>query len=204
MDCKQARLAISALSDHEDPGVSLAALGVHLDRCATCAAWQQAALCRSRIGLFDDEPGDDVLVGAMRSLAVERAAQHEAQADRAIRPWRVGLVVVAVIQPLLVLSSLLSKHWLHHIHSGRELGAWHLALAVGFLFAAWRPSRAWGMLPLVVAMVTGVLITSGVDLADGHVRFSDELTHVLDVAGLACLWALSVRVARPVFQLRAA
>ena len=74
-----------------------------------------------------------------------------------------------------------------------ELGSWDVALAVGFLFAAWRPARAWGMLPLVAALVVCLLGTTSVDLADGHAHVARELTHVLEVVGLGCLWPLGRR-----------
>lgn len=203
MDCDQARSAISALTDAEDPGVVPEALHEHLDSCKACVAWQEALFAQPPIVEMGPDPDDNVLPGLLRSLTNERAAQAERRARRALAPWRVGLVLVAVVQPALVLPSLLAGHWVDHAHDARELGSWHLALAVGFLFAAIRPARAWGMLPLVAALVAGLLVTAGIDVAESRVGLAQELAHVVDVSGVACLWALSVRVQRPVLRLRA-
>lgn len=202
MDCDQARSAISALIDAEDPGVAPEALREHLDGCEACATWHEALVALPAIAEMGPGPDDDVLPAVLRSLASERAAQAERRARGALAPWRVGLVLVAVVQPALVLPSLLAGHWVDHAHDARELGSWHLALAVGFLFAAIRPARAWGMLPLVAALVAGLLVTAGIDVAESRVGFAQELAHVVDVAGVACLWALSVRVQRPLLRLR--
>ena len=202
MDCEHAREALSALMDDEDPGVGLQAVDEHVDGCGACADWRETLLASPVIADMGIGPGDRLLPAVLGSLASERAAQAESRARRALAPWRVGLVLVAVVQPLLVLPSLVEGQWFDHAHDARELGSWHLALAVGFLFAAARPARAWGMLPLVAALVTGLLVTAGVDLAESRVGLAQELAHVVDVAGVGCLWALSVRVQRPVLRLR--
>lgn len=204
MNCERAREAISALIDDEDPGVPVAALREHLGRCPACATWQQAAVAAPRLAAAEMGPSEDGVRDVLRLVAAERRAQHERSVTRQLRPWRAGLVAVAVIQPALVLTSLLSEHWLHHTHTGRELGAWHVALALGFLFAAVRPARAWGMLPLVAAIVTGLVVTAGVDLAEGHVGVAEELAHAVDLVGLGFLWGLSARLQRPVGRLRLA
>lgn len=202
MDCERAREALSALADDEDPGVDRAALNRHLHGCRACAGWREAISAPPFVEAMRISPDEHVLGAALGALAGERAAQAGRRARRALAPWRAGLVLVAVIQPLLVLPSLLSGHWLGHAHDARELGSWHLALAVGFLFAAFRPERAWGMLPLVAALVAGLLVTAGIDLAESQVGIAQELAHVVDLAGLGCLWALSLRVQRPLLSLR--
>ena len=71
--------------------------------------------------------------------------------------------------------------WIHEAergdaaaHTGHELVSLDVGLAVGFLFLAWRPSRAWGALPLVTLLV----------------------------AGLVCSWALARRAPRSSIELR--
>ena len=65
------------------------------------------------------------------------------------------------------------------------------ALAVGFLFVGWRPVRAYGMLPLVAALVGCLGITTAVDLARGTASLLGESAHLLDLMGLASVWELA-------------
>ncbi len=157
-----------------------------------------------RLATVLPEAGPGVWPAVVASLGAARAEDRERRARRALAPWRIGLASAALVQPVLVLPSLLGAQWLGHGHDARELGAWHLALAVGFLFAAIRPARAWGMMPLVSALVAGLLLTAGIDLAEGRVGLPQELAHAVELAALGCLWALSARVQRPAVRLRAA
>ena len=99
------------------------------------------------------------------------------------------LVGLAVAQLAIAVPDLLGGG----THAAHELGSWDIALAVGFLFAAWRPERAAGMVPLVGALVVLLLATSGMDVADGDARAARELSHVLEIWGLVCLWMLGRR-----------
>jgi predicted anti-sigma-YlaC factor YlaD len=76
-------------------------------------------------------------------------------------------------------------------HLTREVGSFDLALAVGFLYAAWRPNRAYGMLPIVGALVACLAITTAVDLTDGRAGAGAEAAHLLDLVGLAFLWLVT-------------
>ena len=200
MDCDRAREALSARIDGEDPGVGVEALEQHLDGCAACAGWREALLgLAGRLEAADD-PDPALRRAVLERLARERAAQEDRRAQRALRPLRVALGVVALVQPALVVPALLSGP----AHDARELGSWHLALAVGFLFAAIRPSRAWGMLPLVAALAGGLVITACVDVLQGNARPGEEVAHAVDLVGLGCLWVLGRRPPAGVGPLRPA
>jgi hypothetical protein len=58
------------------------------------------------------------------------------------------------------------------------------------VFAAARPARAWGMLPLVAALVACLLATSVLDVSARNAGFG-ETTHALELAGLGFLWLLA-------------
>ena len=77
------------------------------------------------------------------------------------------------------------------VHIAREVGSFDFALAVGFLFVGWRPARAYGMLPLVAALVACLGITTAVDLARGTATLLGESAHLLDLMGLASVWELA-------------
>jgi uncharacterized membrane protein len=70
------------------------------------------------------------------------------------------------------------------------MGSFDLALAIGFLVAAWQPARARGMHILVGAAALLLVGTAMVDLLAGRTSPADELPHLLAVAG----WALMYRV----------
>ena len=120
-----------------------------------------------------------------------------AGANRERDRWRWLLAGLAAVQLAAAMPGLLlGEDAGASVHVAHELGSWDVALAVGFLFAAWRPARAWGMLPLVAALVGCLVLTTGLDVADGHARLAHEAAHILEVAGLAVLWVLA-RPSRP-------
>ena len=76
-------------------------------------------------------------------------------------------------------------------HVARHLGAFGAALAIGLVYAAWRPERALGLMPL--AGVLGVLLaaTALIDVATRRSDALSEATHLVEVVGIVLLWILS-------------
>ncbi len=117
--------------------------------------------------------------------------------DGALRPFlfspvRVALVGIAIAQLALAVPTLLfGSDEGAPVHIAHEVGAWDLALAVGFLFAAWRPLRAVGMLPFVAALSAGLVFTAAVAIANGKTPAVLELTHMLELVGTVLLWMLT-------------
>ncbi|HEY6796975.1 MAG TPA: hypothetical protein VI248_20070, partial [Kineosporiaceae bacterium] len=115
-----------------------------------------------------------------------------------IRPLRVGLVAVAVLQVLAVLWPLVAGGAARS-HAGQELSSFGLALAVGFCAAAVRPGRAWGMLPVITAAAACLVGTAALDVVldagrnggHGDVHVLAEVPHLLAVVGALLLWWLS-------------
>jgi predicted anti-sigma-YlaC factor YlaD len=175
MNCREIREACSAALDREDPGVSRAVIDEHLRTCDPCRKFVARA--------------------EMPDL-VPRIAMA-AETDRAVRsflssPVRLALVGIAVAQLVLAVPTLLfGTDEGAPVHIAHEVGAWDLALAVGFLFAAWRPLRAVGMLPFVAALSAGLVLTAVVDIANGKTPAVLELTHVLELVGTGLLWMLT-------------
>lgn len=130
-----------------------------------------------------------------------------AKEEGAVRPFhaspiRLALVGVALVQLAFAVPTLLfGSDEGAPVHIAHEVGAWDLALAVGFLFAAWRPLRAVGMLPFVAALSAGLLLTAVVDIANGKTPALLELTHVLELVGTALLWMLTSPRPRRVLQI---
>ena len=76
-------------------------------------------------------------------------------------------------------------------HVARHLGAFGAALAIGLVYAAGRPERALGLMPL--AGVLGLLLatTAVIDVAMRRSDALSEATHLVEVVGIVLLWVLS-------------
>lgn len=193
MNCDRFREAVSARLDGEDSGLPTAMLDAHLDVCAPCMTWAKSAAQVTRAARL--APADAVpdRTGAILTAAADRGLLGGDSSVGELR-WRWVLAALALMQLAVAIPGLvLGDDAGAPIHIARELGSWDVALAVGFLFAAWRPSRAWGMVPLVASLVGCLLITTGVDVLRGHAAPAHEATHILDVAGLVVLWLLAHR-----------
>jgi predicted anti-sigma-YlaC factor YlaD len=205
MRCTRFREAISARLDGEDPGMRTEQIDAHLAECADCRSWAGAAASTALRGAAG--PGDPV---ALDPALIARLARPAAAAEPVHRglistiEWRMMLAVIGLAQVVLAWPGFFLDDGHASIHLAHELTAWDMGLAVGFLFVAWRPARAWGMLPLVAVLVAAMVVTSGVDLGSGHALLGREAVHALALAGLGCLWSLARRAPRPSVLVRVA
>lgn len=190
MECENYRLGISARLDGEDTGVDDATLAWHLASCEGCRHYESEAIVLGRaVHVAATEPTPDLAPAIMAAINTERVGATRRLDPQALR---VGLIVLAVVQMLLALPVLLfGREAGASVHIARELGSFDFALAVGFLFVGWRPIRAYGMLPLVAAVVACLSITTGIDLVRGTATLLDESAHLLALFGLAGVWELS-------------
>jgi predicted anti-sigma-YlaC factor YlaD len=188
VDCERAREAISALVDGEDPGVLRAAVDTHVDRCPACRAWHEdvtALARRTRVAPADAVP--DLTAAILASATPRPSAPRGVGARHA----RLALTFVGLFQLGLALPALLfGADVAASLHVAHELASWEVALGVGFLVAAARPARAYGMVPLVAVLVACLLSTTALDVVDGHAGAAESL-HVVELLGLAFLWSLA-------------
>lgn len=184
MDCARCREAISAGLDGEVDAVETAAADAHLASCPACTGFATDATRvnrRLRVQLAAEVP--------------DLSAQILARLGPAPAPsrWRLalrgGLAAVAVVQLVLAIPPLLGLD--AHLHVGRELASWHLALGVGFLLVAWQPVRALGLFPFVSVAAAALLLTATVDVAGGHASAVTEARHLVELAGLVLLWSVA-------------
>lgn len=180
MECERFREALSAVIDGEVSPMGDELVAAHVRRCVACEAWAATAR-EQRAALVAATPTPPDL-----SARIARAAIRQVRAGDAPRRWRVALAVVAALHLLIALPSLLGASG----HTMAELRSWDIALSIGFLMTAWRPARAWGMLPLVGAVVGGVALT-GIVAPTTEADLATEAAHLLDMAGLVCVWALA-------------
>lgn len=190
MECENYRLAISARLDGEDAGVDDASLAWHLAGCEPCRRYEGEAIALGRaVHVIATEPAPDLAPAVMAAINSERVARSRRFDPQALRA---GLVALAVVQMLLALPVLLfGREAGASVHIARELGSFDFAIAIGFLFVAWKPVRAYGMLPMVAAVVTCLGLSSGIDLVRGTASVLDESAHLLDLFGLAAVWELA-------------
>jgi predicted anti-sigma-YlaC factor YlaD len=190
MDCESYRLGISARLDGEDAGFDTATLAWHLASCEPCRRFESEAIALTRaVRVASTETAPDLSPTIMAAINRERTAASRRFGPSALRA---GLVALALVQIVLAIPVLfLGRDMGAPVHVAREVGSFDFALAVGFLFVAWRPIRAYGMLPLVAALVGCLGITTAVDLAHGTATLLGELAHLLDLMGLASVWELA-------------
>jgi predicted anti-sigma-YlaC factor YlaD len=187
MNCATARTAISARLDDEDPGVDPLDVDRHVERCPACRAFARDAAAvhrESRLARAPQVP--DLTAPILEAIGSE--ARPHAWHEPALRVTLaiVGLVQLVAAIPALVLGDDPGLS----VHAARHIGSFDLALAVGFLFAAWRPSRLPGLLPVVGALVACLVGTSVLDVVDGQAAAFSESQHVVSVIGLAAAWLL--------------
>ena len=116
--------------------------------------------------------------------------------------WRIALLMVALLSLVVTWPGLLLDDGSASAHTVNELASWDIGLAVSFVILAWLPWRAWGALPVVAVMVIFLAGTSASDLLRGHAELGHEAAHVLQIAGLVCLWMIARRMPRSSVVLR--
>ena len=89
--------------------------------------------------------------------------------------WRLGLLFVALAQVVAALAHLGGDHIV------RDQASWEAALAAGYGWAAWRPSRTAGLLPVSAVLTVLLLVNGGLALSGGGTH------HLLAPLGLVFL-----------------
>jgi predicted anti-sigma-YlaC factor YlaD len=189
MSCTHIRHAISALLDGEDPGVEPAVIETHLDLCARCREFAASAARLHRSTRVAPAPVMPDLTPAILAAIGDDTALPQHDTQLALR-WILAIlafVQIGVAVPALLLGSDAGLP----VHTARHLGSFDIAVAVGFLFAAWRPARIPGLLPVVAALVACLVGSSVLDVIAGNTGALGEAHHATDFAGLAVLWLLS-------------
>jgi predicted anti-sigma-YlaC factor YlaD len=188
MRCDRSRELVSALLDGETSSRT-DDLRQHLDRCAACRAWATRAESLHRSLRLQPAPEvPDLTAAILRARAIdERRGRRTLPAMSALRGM---LCIIAGTQLVLAVPELLTRAT-DHGHAARHLGGWDVAFALGLLVAGVQPWRARGLLPMAMAVAGVMVLTVGVDTLAGGAPGMAEATHVLELSGLAALWAIS-------------
>jgi predicted anti-sigma-YlaC factor YlaD len=194
MTCFQIHQAISARLDGEDPGLDESVLYAHLAGCADCRAFAHEAEGLHRSVRLAPAPAiPDLTPSILTAIGEEeRRSGRDTQigdSQIALR-WillAIGLAQIVVAVPALVFGADAGLP----VHAARHIGSFDVAIGVGFLYAAWKPSRIPGLLPIVAALVACLMVSSFLDVVSGNTKALGEVQHVLDLAGLVVVWLLS-------------
>lgn len=188
-DCDEVRDAISALADGELAPVGRREIEAHVATCAPCEAFETrlAGLTRQlRVALAPAVP--DQTASILHAIGQERSRAASGPSRR----LRLVLSLIGAAQLLAAVPLLLGVGGLS-VHAGRELAAFEVALAVGFLVSAWQPQRAWGVLPIAAVVVGLTIAAAAADVVGGGATLATELPHLLEAGGVAVLWAVATR-----------
>jgi predicted anti-sigma-YlaC factor YlaD len=190
MRCDLVHEALSARLDDELPQMEAAALDAHLASCQSCQGYAQALGDLHRAWRVRAAEAVPDLTTAVLAATADRLPDPRPRP--AIEWIRYGVLAVGLTQLLLALPlMLMGPEDDTPLHSGRELGAFGVALSVGMLVVAWQPQRANGLLPVALALSAGMLITAIADIASGHSPALGEVHHVLELVGVVLLWRLT-------------
>ena len=200
MDCTSYRDLVSARLDDELTPLETDALDAHLGHCAECRAFAAGAAALMpvvRVRAAEQIPD---LVAPI--LAAAKAPRRDAARDaaRLMLAW-VSIVQLAFALPALILGDSTGAT----AHVARHLGSFDVAIAAGLLYAAWRPQRAFALMPVALVMTGCVVATAALDLTDGSTSSGLEAHHLIDLVGFALLWVVAGRpmprrrAARPAF-----
>ncbi len=189
MDCELARTALSADLDGEEIPTDRDAMARHVTGCPACQAFEaQAEALHRLVRLRTPAPVPDLSAQVLAAIDTE----VDAAASSGTLGLRLGLAVVGLVQlGLAVPAMVLGSEAGFPVHAARDLGAFGVALAVGLLFAAWKPERVGALLPLATVLVVCLIAASALDVGTGHATADSELGHLVEVIGLAALWLLS-------------
>lgn len=191
MECERWRDALSARLDGEDLGVDPGLLDAHVAGCAACRQHEAALFALHRgLRLRAADPVPDLTGSILAAAAADRRPQLGLTLV-----LRCVLVVIAAVEMGLASPDLLGR-W----HTGSELGTWGIAVAIGFLSVALRPSRAGALVPMLGAagVLTAVVTTR--HLMDGAAQLSQEWPHGLMLAGvlvIVAIWRREAAEGRP-------
>jgi predicted anti-sigma-YlaC factor YlaD len=183
---------LSAQVDGETEPAMTETIAEHLADCPYCAVWQELLhrLTR-RVRLTSARALPDRTPQLLAAVLADQSARRPAR--RAYRFTRWGLAIAAAAQLVIIIPALIlgDAGAGVPVQASHELGAFNLALAVGFLGAALRPARARGALLLVAPATALLVVLAIIDSALGQTTLLAETPHLIAVAGWALLAVLA-------------
>jgi predicted anti-sigma-YlaC factor YlaD len=184
-DCNGILELISAHLDSELSEADEARLDSHLGTCGACSMLAAKLSAQHR---------------SLRVHTAERVPDIAARVVTIAHPPRVGrrgwirqaLATLGIFELVVSLPALvLGNDADAPVHVARHVGSLGAALGFALLYAAWKPTRAYGLLPFIASLAVFMTISSVLDLVFGHASFLTETTHLVELAGLILVWLLA-------------
>jgi predicted anti-sigma-YlaC factor YlaD len=176
---------ISAELDGELPDDESSRLHTHLDECVSCTVLTTKLGRQHR--LLRVQPAEYIPDIAARVVAVA----HPPHVGR--RGWirqvlaTLGIFELVVSIPALVFGNDSDAP----VHVARHVGSLGAALGFALLYAAWKPTRAYGLLPFVAALAVFMTASAVLDMFFGQASFWMETTHLVELVGMLLVWLLA-------------
>lgn len=185
IDCETIREALSARADGEATSDEIALADAHLTDCLACRSF--AADMEHLDRLVRIRPAEPV--PSLVASVTARARPARLGRGGWMRPVLAWVAAVMLVQslPALIFGEASGTS----AHLARHLGAFGSALAIGFAYAAWKPHRAFGLLPFTAALVATTSVSIVADILTGSRTPLAELIHITELAGLALLWMVA-------------
>lgn len=188
MTCDDVRTALSARLDGELQPAAEAGVDAHLGRCPACRGWLARAEQVTRAVRLQVVDVPDLTPALLAAAAAPGRARERAARRQVLR---LAVAVAAVVQLSLAVPVLLGGVGVvADPHVSREMASFDIAMAAGFVLAAWRPERAWAFLPIAFVLTTCLAVTTAIDVINANTAAVHELGHLAAVMQTGLLWAL--------------
>jgi predicted anti-sigma-YlaC factor YlaD len=179
------RELISAAIDGETTTADDLHVERHVEACPSCVAYRdESARLRRQLRLRPHVSDVVEVERVLRGLHVPRLGRGGWV--RPVLAW-LGLVIAVQSFGPLVLGDVDGAT----AHVARHVGASGLALGCGLLYAAWRPHRAYGLLPFVGALCLATVVAAVFDTVDGRRSALAEVVHLAEIFGTVLLWMVA-------------
>ena len=191
VDCGSAQEVLSADLDGQAGALELRAANIHLASCHSCSVWfDGVSLLQRRVRVRSAE-----VVPDLSQIILERS--HPPRPGRG--EWvRYSLVIVALTQLVIALPDLIARTEPGTTaHESRHVGAMAVALALGLLYTAKVPARAYGILPITAALAATMLASAIFDVTRGSTPLLGESVHIVELVGFVLVWLLAGRPGIP-------
>lgn len=184
-ECSLFHELISARLDNETTDEEDVRLTEHLMRCAECL--QLSTNLDRHHRQFRVTPSDSIPDLTPRVMGVA----HPPRLGR--MGWlRQALAIIGLTELVLSLPALvLGDDAGAPAHIARHVGSLGAALGFALLYVAWKPTRAYGLLPFVASLAAFMAVSSVFDLAFNRASIGAESTHLVEFAGMFFVWLLA-------------
>lgn len=190
MTCDQYRQWISQRIDGDLSIESGQSLDSHLGSCSACTRFHNDAWSLHRALRVTP------VAAASSSTAPELTPAALVGSPGLASGLRWVLAVIGATLVILNAQAMFGAGDSLEPHISRHDSIFGVALGIGMLIVAARPHRAIGLVPLTTTIAVLMIISAFVDLASGQATMLGEAIHVVELAGLACLWVISGGVSR--------